>query len=130
MKTKHNLTFQEVTDANVARCNRWHDNGIEDWTPERWMTATAGELGEAANALKKLFRIDDNIASINEVDRHYTTRQQAIEKIGEEVADTFIYLNLFACRLGLDLAAEVVKKFNATSERYGFPERIGLRDKS
>ena len=120
-----NLTFEEVTVANVARCNRWHKGGISDWTPERWMTATIGELGEAANALKKLFRIDDEILSINESDRQISTRQQGIDKIAEEVADTFIYLNLFACRLGIDLAAEVVKKFNATSERYGFPERIG-----
>lgn len=121
---KEELTFSRVTEINLARCNRWHKGGISDWTPERWMTATVGELGEAANALKKLFRVDDEIASINEADRQIDTRTQAIDKIAEEVADTFIYLNLFACRLGIDLAAEVVKKFNATSERYGFPERL------
>ena len=124
MNKAETLTFAEITVANVARCNRWHKGGINDWTPERWMTATTGELGEAANALKKLFRIDDDIANISEADRQISTRQEAIDKIAEEVADTFIYLNLFACRLGIDLAAEVVKKFNSTSERYGFPERI------
>lgn len=124
MNKSETLTFAEITAVNVARCNRWHKGGINDWTPERWMTATTGELGEAANALKKLFRIDDEIANISEADRQISTRQEAIDKIAEEVADTFIYLNLFACRLGIDLAAEVVKKFNSTSERYDFPERI------
>ena len=124
MNDAANLTFTQVTVANVSRCDRWHKGGINDWTPERWMTATTGELGEAANALKKLFRIDDEIANISEADRQISTRQEAIDKIAEEVADTFIYLNLFAHRLGIDLAAEVVKKFNATSERYGFPERL------
>ena len=124
MNKAETLTFAEITAVNVARCNRWHKGGINDWTPERWMTATAGELGEAANALKKLFRIDDDIANISEADRQISTRQEAIDKIAEEVADTFIYLNLFACRLGIDLADAVVKKFNSTSERYGFPERL------
>ena len=124
MNKAETLTFAAITAVNVARCNRWHKGGINDWTPERWMTATTGELGEAANALKKLFRIDDDIANINEADRQISTRQEAIDKIAEEVADTFIYLNLFACRLGIDLATEVVKKFNSTSERYGFPERL------
>jgi NTP pyrophosphatase (non-canonical NTP hydrolase) len=124
MNDTANLTFAQVTAVNVSRCDRWHKGGINDWTPERWMTATTGELGEAANALKKLFRIDDEIANISEADRQISTRQEAIDKIAEEVADTFIYLNLFACRLGIDLAAEVVKKFNTTSERYGFPERL------
>ena len=119
------LTFAEVTAANVARCDRWHKNGINDWSPERWFTATAGELGEVGNALKKLFRIEDEIANISDSNRQLSTRDEAIKKIAEEIADTFIYLNLFAARLGIDLPSEVIAKFNSTSERYGFPERIG-----
>lgn len=118
------LTFAKVTAANVARCDRWHKNGLNDWSPERWLTATAGELGEVANALKKLFRIEDEIANISDADRQISTRAEAIDKIAEEIADTFIYLNLLACRLGIDMPAQIVAKFNATSERYGFPERL------
>lgn len=88
------------------------------------MTATMGELGEAANALKKLFRVEDEIVNINEPGRQLQTRQEAIDKIGEELADTFIYLNLLACRLDINLAKEVINKFNATSIKYGFPERL------
>lgn len=118
------LTFAEVTKANVERSNRWHRNGISDWSPERWYTATSGELGEVGNALKKLFRVEDEIDNLNEPGREIASREAAIAKIGEEIADTFLYLNLLAIRLGIDLPTEVVKKFNATSERYGFPERI------
>lgn len=118
------LTFDELARVNLARCDRWHKNGIADWSPERWLTATTGELGEAANALKKLFRVEDEIANINDLGRSITTREDAIAKIAEECADTVIYLGLFAQRLGIDLGAAVVAKFNATSEKYGFPERL------
>lgn len=124
MEPQRDLTFSEITIKNLTRCLRWHKNGITDWSPERWMTATMGELGEAANALKKLFRVEDEIVNINEPGRQLQTRQEAIDKIGEELADTFIYLNLLACRLDINLAKEVINKFNATSIKYGFPERL------
>lgn len=97
--SKKTLTLATITEANLARCKRWHPGGIDDWSPERWMTATTGELGEAANALKKLWRLEDGLVSINDADRSYATRQEALDKVGEEIADTFIYLNLLACRL-------------------------------
>jgi NTP pyrophosphatase (non-canonical NTP hydrolase) len=118
------LTFRDVTAVNLARCNRWHPGGIEDWTPERWAVAMAGEAGEVCNALKKLFRIEDEIANISDPDRQLSTRSEAVAKIGEEIADTFLYLNLLACRLAIDLPTEIRAKFNSTSEKYGFPERI------
>lgn len=121
------LTFEELTRANVARCNRWHPGGITDWSPERWYTAAAGECGEIGNALKKLFRVEDGIANINEPGRHLASREEAVAKIGEEIADTVIYLNLLAVRLGIVLAHEVALKFNATSEKYDFPERLPLQ---
>ncbi|HLH95043.1 MAG TPA: hypothetical protein VKW08_07985 [Xanthobacteraceae bacterium] len=118
------LSLAKVTEQNLSRCNRWHKNGINDWTPERWACAMQGEAGEVCNALKKLFRIEDDIANISDADLQLSTREEAISKIAEEIADTFLYLNLLACRLGIDLPEAVIAKFNATSERYGFPERL------
>jgi len=118
------LTFQQVTDANVARCNRWHKGGLTDWAVSDWAVAMMGEAGEACNAIKKLRRVEDEIANISDEGRLLATRDEAIAKIGEELADTFLYLNLLAVRLGIVLADKVVAKFNATSERYGFPERL------
>ncbi|HUU24801.1 MAG TPA: MazG-like family protein [Methyloceanibacter sp.] len=119
------LTFRQVTEANVVRCDRWHDGGLNDWSVSRWALAMAGEAGEVCNAVKKLNRIEDGISSISDPDRQLSTRQESVAKIGEELADTFLYLNLLAARLGIDLQDEVIAKFNATSERYGFPERLG-----
>jgi NTP pyrophosphatase (non-canonical NTP hydrolase) len=118
------LTFAEVTAANLERCDRWHAGGIADWSVADWAVAMAGEAGEVCNAVKKLRRVEDEIANISEPDRQLSTRAEAVAKIGEEIADTFLYLNLLACRLGIDLPSEVVAKFNRTSERYGFPERL------
>jgi len=118
------LTFSEVTAANVARCARWHKGGMNDWTVADWAVAMAGEAGETCNAVKKLRRVEDEIANISDPERQLSTRAEAIAKIGEEIADTFLYLNLLAVRLGIDLPSEVVRKFNATSVRYGFPERL------
>lgn len=95
------LTFARLTEASVTRCSRWHRNGLADWSPERWLVATIGEFGEAANALKKWFRIVDGIANKNEPGRDLTYEYDAIEKVGEELADTFIYLDLFVARLGV-----------------------------
>jgi NTP pyrophosphatase (non-canonical NTP hydrolase) len=118
------LTFDEVTAANVARCDRWHKGGLQDWTVADWAVAMAGEAGEVCNAVKKLRRVEDEIANISDEGRQLSTRQAAVAKIGEELADTFLYLNLLAVRLGIHLPTEIVRKFNATSERYGFPERL------
>lgn len=120
------LMFDDVTRANVSRCNRWHKGGIEDWSVQDWAVAMAGEAGEVCNAIKKLRRIEDDIANISEPERQLSTRAEAVQKIGEEIADTFLYLNLLAARLGLSLPEQVVKKFNSVSERYGFPERLGF----
>jgi len=118
------LTFDYVTAANLNRCNRWHKGGINDWSVSDWAVAMAGEAGEVCNAVKKLRRVEDEIANMSDPDRQLSTRADAITKIGEELADTFLYLNLLACRLGIHLPTEIVTKFNATSERYGFPERL------
>lgn len=124
------LTFERVTRENLARCRRWHAGGIEEWSVADWAVAMAGEAGEVCNAVKKLRRIEDGLANISDPARQLSTRQEAVDKIGEELADTFLYLNLLACRLGVDLAAAIVAKFNATSARYGFPERLSLDDEA
>lgn len=120
------LTFDEVTAANVGRSLHWHKGGgIYEWSVADWAVAMAGEAGEVCNAVKKLRRIEDGLANSSEPGRQLETREAAIAAIGEELADTFLYLNLLARRLEIDLPAEIVKKFNATSERYGFPQRLG-----
>jgi len=119
------LTFAQLKDANSTRVQRWHKNGINDWSVSQWALAMAGEAGEVCNAVKKLNRITDGIANLSaDPERLLATTEDAIQKVGEELADVLIYLDLLAQRLEIDLAAETRNKFNATSERYGFPERL------
>lgn len=118
------LSFAQLREVNATRCQRWHKGGIEEWSVTDWAMAVAGEMGEACNAIKKLRRIECEAQNINDPGRQLTKRDDAIAVIGEELADTLIYLDLLAFRLGIDLADVTVRKFNATSVRYGFPERL------
>lgn len=118
------LTFSEVSVLSISRGNRWHKGGIETWSIADWAVAMAGEAGEVCNAVKKLRRVEDELANLNEPGRQLSTRNEAVAKIGEECADVLLYLFLVVARLKIDLASEVIKKFNSVSEKYGFPERI------
>lgn len=120
----NDLNFTELRAANAARCGRWHQGGIEEWSVADWAVAMVGEAGEACNAIKKLRRIETGALNLNEPGRQLDERGLALSAIGEELADTLIYLDLLALRLGIDLGLAVVRKFNKVSERYGFPERL------
>jgi len=173
-----NLLHHRLPEANKTRCHRWHGpEGVNDWTADKWTVATLGELGETANALKKLWRVRANMANISEADRQLSTEAEALAKIADEFADTMIYhdlllqcaypglrtepwdfqmnrspekhlisatralscdLNHDECRdfrsamlsfalhpeINIDPVAAIIAKFNATSIKYGFPERL------
>lgn len=84
----------------------------------------AGEAGEICNSVKKLRRLESEYQSKNEPGRQIDSKEQAIKEIGEEIADTLLYLDLLALRCGLNLEKEVINKFNKTSDKYGFPEKL------
>ncbi len=101
------LSFDGLREANVMRCiTAFH--AIDDWSPTDWMTAVAGEVGEAANLIKKLRRGEDILA----------------EDVGKELADVVIYLDLLAARMHLDLGECVKDKFNKVSDRVGSTVRL------
>jgi NTP pyrophosphatase (non-canonical NTP hydrolase) len=103
------LTFDELRLANVERCETaFHP--LDAWSPSDWAMASAGELGEACNLLKKRLRGE----AIQD------------EAIGDELADTVIYLDLLAARLGIDLGEAVIRKFDVVSGRRGSPIRLGV----
>jgi NTP pyrophosphatase (non-canonical NTP hydrolase) len=135
---KQYLTFAALADANAERCaESFHP--IDSWSMTDWMTAVAGEVGEAANLIKKARRAEgkteaqldmdtdvgldfpyDN-ADENDPSHNVTGR----EFIGYELADAVIYIDLLCQRLGLDLGAMVERKFNIVSRRVGSDVRIG-----
>lgn len=113
------LTFAEFRKANVARCIKWHPQGIDSWSPSDWLTAVTGELGELASLLKMRNRERDGLTG----NKFSPTQKQ----IADELADVLTYLDLLAEVLGVDLASAAVAKFNEVSERVGFPDRLTLR---
>lgn len=172
--------LKRLSEVNASRCIRWHGPaGLVDWSPERWLVATMGELGElaltdddrnaeaadvaiyaelfaqrigiklgelepdvdmtmiatfdgeiklctgqlgeAANVLKKAFRIEMNMANISEKERQISTLEDAYKTIGQHLMNLIHILDEMTYS---DLEEAIIRKFNATSEKYGFPERL------
>lgn len=96
------MHFHELSEANLTRCEKSF-HMCDDWSPSDWMTAVAGEVGEAANMIKKLRRGEDI----------------PLIEVGKELADAVIYLDLLAQRLRINLGMAVRDKFNEVSDRVG-----------
>lgn len=96
------LTFAELREANVARCNDVFHK-FEDWSHADWAVALTGEVGELCNLLKKARRGE----------------KIKIMDMASELADIMIYLDLLAASLDVDLAREVIIKFNEVSDKRG-----------
>lgn len=97
-------------EANIKRCSDSFGHTVKEWDIGRWALAIAGETGELCNLVKKRIRGDD----ISDAE------------IADEVADIFIYLDLFAARMDLDLSSAVVSKFNRVSDRVGSLVKLSL----
>ena len=89
------LSFNKLRETNVRRCNEAF-RPLEDWSPTDWGCAMAGEAGEACNLLKKMLRGED----------------VPLDHVAAELADVVTYVDLLAARLGIDLGAAVVRKFD------------------
>lgn len=101
---------------NRRRCEAWtgFNHPLNSWSLSDWMTATLGELGEAANVAKKLNRVRDGIPGNAE------TPEELRAKLSDELADAFIYLDLMAQSQGIDLSSSVRDKFDRTSKKIGY----------
>lgn len=110
------MNMRDFSVYNLRRCTG--ENGfnqpLEMWSLSDWFTATMGELGEAANIAKKLNRVRDDIKGNTE------SPEELKEMLADEIADTFIYLDLLAQSEGIDLMSAVIRKFNKTSRKIGY----------
>lgn len=138
------LTFDHFSTMNRERSESPQGFGhtLSDWSLSDWMTATMGELGEAANVAKKMNRLRDQTGGVREDERDM---DDLVAKLMMELADTAIYLDLTATVVAMThgikvegpencspLADAIRHKFNVTSERIGSPYRMeeneGLKD--
>lgn len=123
------LTIRRIVRASVSRANRWHNGNMNEWSALEWAGAMCGEAGEAANAAKKLKRLEVDIASVNVPERHFQNQEAAKSAVIKEACDTILYAVLLMARVGCDpeSAEEALcDVFNKKSEEYGFPERLGV----
>lgn len=114
------LTFHALRNANARRVIEFKNAQGElahprpfsddDWTIAEWTNALCGEAGEAANVAKKLRRGDYGAPGSPEWRR-------GVQKLLDELADTVIYADLCAQKMGAFLDDAVVGKFNEVSRR-------------
>lgn len=112
------MQINEFSKLNADRCRRWHT--IESWDINDWMVALSGEVGEAANIVKKMNRLRDHIVGNPDEKDVYELR----DKLLDELADAYIYLDLIFTYLDANKERRIALKFNKTSEKYNFPERM------
>src|SRR5690349_2856662 len=95
------LRFRDLRWADVKRLPLFKNRRGEpahskpdgsDWSLGEWCNALTGEVGEAANIIKKIHRGD-------------VTLDDARQQLADELADIQTYLDLLAFRAGIDLGA-------------------------
>ena len=118
------LTLNSLRGANMARLPQFKNKkgapahsepDGSDWLLSAWCNAVCGELGEAANLIKKIERGD------------YTLDEKR-EELGKELADVLTYLDILAFRAGVDLGQATMDKFNEVSIRVGSTVRLAADD--
>ena len=116
------LSFADLTVANFVRCQRWHPGFPHDgkWTGADWSNAACGEVGEAANVVKKMRRVETGTAPGPDDPSYEELRSM----LADEIADAITYLDLLATFYGINVPAALISKFNRVSERQGFPDRL------
>ncbi|HYM33371.1 MAG TPA: hypothetical protein VEU47_18880 [Candidatus Cybelea sp.] len=112
------MTFGQFSEANRARCEdqRGFNHPLNGWSASDWMTAFVGEVGEAANIIKKLNRARDGVPGNKE------TEEQLRAKLRKECGDAFVYLDLLCQACGFSVADAAVEVFNEKSAEIGYPK--------
>jgi len=107
------LTFSDLRKANLARLPEFKNRkgrpahsmkDGSDWKLSAWSNAVLGELGEAANLIKKIERGDLSL-------------EEARGDLGKELADVQVYLDILAFRAGVNLGDATIQKFTEVSLR-------------
>jgi NTP pyrophosphatase (non-canonical NTP hydrolase) len=114
------ITFDQFSAANVTRSESptGFNHPLNGWSTSDWMTALVGEVGEAANVVKKLNRYRDGVPG-NKV-----SEQELRDMLRKELGDVFVYLDLMAQSLGFSIADAAIEVFNAKSADIGYPVKL------
>ena len=117
------LDLTVLREANILRLPQFKNKKGEpahsepdgsDWSLGEWCNAVLGELGEAANLIKKVKRGDLSL-------------DEARTELGKEFADVLTYLDILSFRTGVDLGQVTIDKWNEVSKRVNCSLRISPR---
>lgn len=98
------MEINEFQRLNVRRCVEAFP-ACANWDLSDWMTAIAGEVGEAANLVKKINRGDFELDG-----------KMAIE-LGKEIADVMTYCFIVLDCIGRPAEEALIEKFDEVSKR-------------
>jgi len=117
---KKKLTFYRFSCANRHRCEAadGFNHKLNSWSHAEWLAAASGELGEVAHVIKSILRQRDGLISSTD------SAEKLNQRLGEEIADTVIYLDMLAQSAGIDLGKAITKKFNKKSKEIGSNELL------
>lgn len=106
------LSLLKLQTAHMERQDEW----CPDEKPDLSFRGNemAGETGEACNVIKKIER-----------ERHGWRGSRATkDDLAEELADVIHTAVLCAVTAGININTAVIKKFNATSDKYGLSTKL------
>lgn len=114
------MTFGQFSEANRLRCEseKGFNHPLSGWSTADWMTALVGEVGEAANVVKKLNRYRYGVPG------NKLSEAELRDQLRKELGDVFVYLDLIAQSLGFNIADAAIDVFNAKSAEIGYPYRV------
>lgn len=104
--------FEAFRRINSERQAMWCEG--KEVNPLFFATELGGEVGEALNEVKKLER--EKLG--------WKGSRTTVEKLADELADVVICAQNLAHCYGIDLQDAITRKFNATSEKVGYPQRL------
>lgn len=110
-------TFSEI---NRRRCEapNGFNHPLSSWSLSDWAVAVSGEVGEMCNVVKKLNRVRDGVPGNKE------TPEALREKLKQEIADVYIYLDLLCQHQGISLSDAVWDKFEEKSREISYAPSI------
>lgn len=113
------VSFERFSELNKLRCESpdGFNHELRAWDVNKWMVALFGEIGEAANIIKKLNRWEDDAETGKRVNNEEAYILQ--EKLKRELGDAFVYLDLIAQHLGFNIFEAAIEVFNRKSRELG-----------
>lgn len=105
--------LNQLRKKNIERQSLWA--GAENVDILFRAVEFAGEAGEVANAVKKVYRAQNGIIGNNK------DISDLMKNLIEEIGDVLITIDLLANEFDIDLEDAVKSKFNKTSNKVGIP---------